>query len=105
MVVVNTDCPDTLSKFTCPAVTPCSISPQLHRQIVIEQLGPLIFSLVTAHLCMTAGHCKWPYWAPNCRTLWPQYLPEDVANLALLLPCRLNSLIEMQLTLYVFICN
>lgn len=60
---------------------PRSVSPQLHRQIVIEQLWPLIFSLFAAHLCMTAGHCKWPHWTPDCWTLWPHYLLEGVANL------------------------
>lgn len=64
---------------TCHSVRrdPCPLCPPLHRRTVIEQLRPLIFSPVSAHLCMTAGLCKWPRWTPNCCPPWPHYLLKD----------------------------
>lgn len=59
---------------------PCPLHPHLHRRTVIEQLWPLIFSLLSKP-CMTAGLCKWPHWTSNWRPLWPCYLLEDLANL------------------------
>lgn len=66
----------------CPSVCrdPSPLCPALHPRTVIEQLRPLIFSPVSAHLCMTAGLCKWPRRTPNCCPPWPHYLLKDVDN-------------------------
>lgn len=67
---------------TCHSVCrdPSPLCPALHLRTVIEQLRPLIFSPVSAHLCMTAGLCKWPRRTPNCCPPWPHYLLKDVDN-------------------------
>lgn len=77
------------------AATPVP-SPRSSNTILLLSNYDHWFSLFSAHLCMTAGLCKWPHWTPNCCPLWPRYLLQDLANLTRY-PCPVPSRCTVQL--------